>query len=73
MKRSRLRGVCGGSLNEKHFFHFQELLAVTKRSHHGPFFGWLSSQIRIYPDTMNLKTQVHLRDGVFSRPAASIA
>ena len=50
------------SLNEKNFVHFQELLAVAKRSHHGPFFGWLSSQIWIYPDTMNLKTQVHLRD-----------
>ena len=50
------------SLSEKTFFHFQELLSVAKRSQHGPFFGWLSSHIWMYPDTVNLKTQVHLRD-----------
>ena len=50
------------SLSEKHFLHFQELYDVPKRSHHGPFFGWLSSHIWLYPDTVNLKTQVHLRD-----------
>jgi hypothetical protein len=27
----------------------------------GPFFGWLSSALRLYPDTFNLKTYVHLR------------
>ena len=28
----------------------------------GPFFGWLNAYLKPYPDTMNLKTQVHLRD-----------
>jgi hypothetical protein len=50
------------SLSEKNFRHFEELLDEPKRSHHGPFFGWLSSHIRLYPDTLNLKTMVHLRD-----------
>ena len=27
----------------------------------GPFFGWLSSALKVYPDTFNLKTHVHLR------------
>ena len=27
----------------------------------GPFFGWLSSRLPLYPDTLNLKTHVHLR------------
>lgn len=50
------------SLSAKHFRHFEELLDDTKRSHHGPFFGWLCSHIRLYPETLNLKTMVHLRD-----------
>ncbi len=27
-----------------------------------PFFGWLQSHIWIYPETINLKTMVHLRN-----------
>jgi len=27
----------------------------------GPFFGWLSSALGLYPDTFSLKTHVHLR------------
>jgi hypothetical protein len=50
------------SLSEENFFHFQELLNVDKRSHHGPFFGWLCSPPLPYPDSLNLKTHVHLRD-----------
>lgn len=33
-----------------------------KRSHVGPFFGWLNTPLKPYPDTLNLKTHVHLRD-----------
>ncbi len=33
-----------------------------KRSHIGPFFGWLNAWLTPYPDTVNLKTMVHLRD-----------
>jgi hypothetical protein len=51
------------SLREKNFRHYQQLLAETDQSGHGPFFGWLASHIWLYPDTLNLKTMVHLRDG----------
>jgi hypothetical protein len=50
------------SLSEANFFRFQDLLDVELRSQHGPFFGWLSSPPRPYPDSLNLKTSVHLRD-----------
>ena len=32
------------------------------RSHIGPFFGWLNAWLKPYPDTLNLKTKVHLRN-----------
>jgi hypothetical protein len=35
-----------------------------QRSHVGPFFGWLNAGLKGYPDTVNLKTRVHLRDGL---------
>lgn len=50
------------SLSERNFRHFEELYAEPKRAQHGPFFGWLCSHIWLYPDTLNLKTMVHLRD-----------
>ena len=33
-----------------------------RRSHIGPFYGWLSADLDIYPPTENLKTLLHLRD-----------
>jgi hypothetical protein len=50
------------SLSEKNFNHYLELYDEPNRSGHGPFFGWLCSPIGIYPDTLHLKTMVHLRD-----------
>ena len=50
------------SLSEKNFRHFEELYEEPKRAEHGPFFGWLCTHIGMYPDTLNLKTMVHLRD-----------
>lgn len=50
------------SLSEKNFLHFEELFDEPNRASHGPFFGWLSAHIWIYPDTVNLKAAVHLRD-----------
>ena len=50
------------SLSEENFFLFQDLLGVAQRSQHGPFSGWLCSPPRPYPDSLNLKTRVHLRD-----------
>lgn len=51
------------SLSGVNFRKFLEVYDEPKRSHLGPFFGWLNSYFPIYPDTVNLKTQVHLRDG----------
>ena len=50
------------SLSEENFFRFQELLDVELRSRHGPFVGWLCSPPKPYPDSLHLKTEVHLRD-----------
>jgi hypothetical protein len=50
------------SLSEKNFRHFQELCNEPERARHGPFFGWLCSHIWLYPDTLNLKCMVHLRN-----------
>lgn len=33
-----------------------------QRSHTPPLFGWLNTQLTPYPDTLSLKTHVHLRD-----------
>jgi hypothetical protein len=50
------------SLSEANFKTFLGCYDEPARSHVGPFFGWLSSSIPSYPDTVNLKTLVHLRD-----------
>jgi hypothetical protein len=50
------------SLKEENFFLWQDSYETPKRSHIGPFFGWLSTHIAVYPDTVNLKTMVHLQD-----------
>lgn len=50
------------SLKEDNFFIWQDNYDVPSRSHVGPFFGWLCTQLPVYPDTMHLKTLVHLRD-----------
>jgi hypothetical protein len=50
------------SLNEDSFFAWQESFDLDPRDHIGPFFGWFCSRIPIYPDTMHLKTHVHLRN-----------
>ncbi|MFT3882705.1 MAG: DUF2199 domain-containing protein [Gemmatales bacterium] len=50
------------SLKEENFFKWQDCYSVDHRSHIGPFFGWLCTQLPIYPDTLHLKTMVHLRD-----------
>lgn len=50
------------SLSKENFFKFQHLLGVEHRSHNGPYFGWLSAPIPTYPETINLKTMVHIRD-----------
>ncbi|MDH2051045.1 DUF2199 domain-containing protein [Achromobacter marplatensis] len=34
-----------------------------ERAQTPPLFGWLNTQLAPYPDTLSLKTHVHLRDG----------
>lgn len=50
------------SLSKASFDLFSACYDEPKRSHIGPFFGWLSAEIPLYPSTENLKTHVCLRD-----------
>jgi hypothetical protein len=50
------------SLSKQSFEKWAACFGDSKRSHVGPFFGWLVAWLKPYPDTMNLKTRVHLRD-----------
>lgn len=50
------------SLSKQDFITWLKVFDVEQRSHVGPFFGWLDTWLRPYPETMNLKTRVHLRD-----------
>lgn len=50
------------SLSEKSYAEWVEVFGIPKRSHKGPYFGWLNAWLLPYPDTINLKTHVHLRD-----------
>ena len=51
------------SLSREHFEEFDALFDAHDRASHGPFFGWLAAALPTYPDTENLKTMVHLREG----------
>lgn len=51
------------SLSEASYTKWAELFEEQLRSHAGPFLGWLNASLKPYPDTMHLKTRVHLRDG----------
>ena len=50
------------SLSEPSFRAWSETYQQDRRSHVGPFFGWLNAWLKPYPDTVGLKTRVHLRD-----------
>ena len=52
------------SLSKENFDRFVACFEADKRSHIGPFFGWLSAALPLYPDTENLKARAHLRDGI---------
>jgi hypothetical protein len=49
------------SLSPKNFQRYQELFAATDRLEEPAYFGWLCNSLPGYPDTLNLKTNVHLR------------
>jgi len=49
------------SLSADNFEKFSGCVRAPKRSHIGPFFGWLSAELPLYLSAENLKTRVHLR------------
>lgn len=50
------------SLSTENFDKFLSLYEVAERDGEGPFFGWLSTRLPGYPETLNLKTMLHLRN-----------
>lgn len=50
------------SLSQASYQQWLDCFDQPKRSHVGPFFGWLNAALSPYPDTINLKTHAHLRD-----------
>jgi hypothetical protein len=50
------------SLSNNSFDQFIGCFDTPNRSHIGPFFGWLSAALPLYPNTQSLKARVHLRD-----------
>lgn len=51
------------SLSEASIQRVMELWDANVAEEEPPRFGWLSTNIRVYPSTLNLKTSVHLRSG----------
>lgn len=49
------------SLSEKNFLRSYELWETEGRENEPPYFGWLSTKLPCYPNTVNLKTHVHTR------------
>jgi hypothetical protein len=49
------------SLSEANYNRASELLEQSGRESEPPYFGWLSTALPGYPDTVNLKTHVHTR------------
>lgn len=47
------------SQSETNFKRTIELLKTEGRESEEPYFGWLSNNLHLYPDTTNLKTRVH--------------
>jgi hypothetical protein len=49
------------SLSEKNFNRAVEVWERPGRESEPPYFGWLSTSLPHYPETLNLKTNVHTR------------
>jgi hypothetical protein len=50
------------SLSEKSFLEITRTWEDPDRVRYGPYFGWLCTKLPGYPDTMFLKTRVHVRE-----------
>jgi len=55
------------SLSQKNFERADEVWYRPERINEPPYFGWFSTKIPVYPDTLNLKTWVHTL-GLGQRP-----
>lgn len=51
------------TLSKNNFALYVDAFDTGSQSGLGPWFGWLSNRLRGYPDTLNLKCQVHPREG----------
>jgi hypothetical protein len=49
------------SLSEKNFDRAVDVWETQGRQSEPPYFGWLSTSLPYYPETLNLKTNVHTR------------
>ncbi|HPY31830.1 MAG TPA: DUF2199 domain-containing protein [Verrucomicrobiota bacterium] len=49
------------SLSEKNFNRAVDVWETPGRESEPPYFGWLSTSLPHYPETLNLKTNVHTR------------
>jgi hypothetical protein len=49
------------SLSQANFEKYLELFEATDPKQDAPWFGWLNNRFAGYPDTLSLKTNVHLR------------
>ncbi|MGH9754758.1 MAG: DUF2199 domain-containing protein [Blastocatellia bacterium] len=49
------------SLSEQSFERMSELWETPGRESEAPYFGWFSTSLPGYPETLNLKTTVHTR------------
>jgi hypothetical protein len=50
------------SLSKANYDAWAAVFGQAQRAHVGPFFGWLDAWLKPYPETVNLKCKVHLRD-----------
>ena len=50
------------SVSRVNFERYRSVFNELHQSQVGPFFGWFSSRLPSYPDTLHLKVMAHLRD-----------
>jgi hypothetical protein len=51
------------TLSKKNFINYMETFDSGEQGELGPWFGWFSNRLKGYPDTLNLKCQVHPQAG----------
>jgi hypothetical protein len=59
------------SLSRANYDRMTSLWSTDGRESEPPYFGWLSTSLPLYPETLNLKTHVHTRP-VGERPSVEL-